>query len=337
MEHLTKKDIEFYLLNFEYKELNDEQLDIVSKEIKSENEYNSLRNFMLTLTSEKEEGIIPPPAIKASLMQEFAKANNSGFWATTGLFLFPKDKPAYAKPGMQLLAIAASIVLIFTVFVDFEQKQSDVAMNEAVNEEQPIHQNQKNAELEKTLEEGEAVSETPEEPKMFDKESNQESLIVDAEEEMTNALSGEKELRKEEPISNGETLTTDQSYAGNTSFTYANEDHVDFQNQEVQTLTSTTIANELFVEDESAEMEESIDDVQVISGYTQPTTESNSVTRNASAPEQITNVETSVANKVVSDNRRENLKKNKADIDLPMNSRTLDQDKSLIGVLYTAM
>lgn len=345
MEHLNEHDIEFYLLNFEYKELDEEQLALVSEEIKSEAEYNSLRNFMLAATSEKDEGIIPPPAIKANLMQEFAKAHSNGFWASTGLFLFPKNKPAYAKPGVQLLAIAASIVLIFTVFVNYENKQTNVALNKDTQQPQ-----QKMAEEQKLLEKGKMVHEEGE--KGGEIEATGEEAENEKNEEApapverynynvsTGDANGDYTFSEKEQATDELSLETTTSYGSTANFDksaqeeivvsdIAEEDNRARYQNDADYSSISQNQNELSAAEEVTLAD---DEAQIISGYTDATTET------ATTGKKLNKVRSAAPASATMDSRnaaRNEFKKEKAD--LPLNSRTLNQDKPLIGVLYTAM
>lgn len=329
MEHITEHDIEFYLLNFEYKELNAEQLAIVNEEVKSEAEYNSLRNFMLAATSEKDEGIIPPPEIKANLMQEFAKAHSNGFWSSTSLFLFPKHKPAYAKPGIQLLAIAASIVLIFTVFINYEHKQADVAMHKNTTQPLPkVAEEQKLLEKEKLQEEGknEVTGEKTENSEEI-RSMNYNAETADVNENF--------ELSDEERPIDRLDIETTTSYGSTANFDKSAqeivvEDIVEQDNQSDADYFSISQNQNEFAAAEEAMASD--DETQVISGYTEATTET------ATTGKKLNKVRSAAPASATMDSRnaaRSEFKKEKAD--LPMNSRSLNQDKSLIGVLYTAM
>ena len=66
----TKVDIEYYLINKEYHELNADELGFISSEVKSEKEFNQLKKLMISLVEDKSnEAIIEPdPAIKTALV-----------------------------------------------------------------------------------------------------------------------------------------------------------------------------------------------------------------------------------------------------------------------------
>lgn len=115
-----EKHIDEILLNKSYNELSAEEfLTIKKEEINSESEYNDLRTMLLAATKElsSAEEIEPQSETKAFLMKEFTRLHPATNSRSGGLgFLFPKERVFYQQPGYQLLAIAAVLVLVFTIY-----------------------------------------------------------------------------------------------------------------------------------------------------------------------------------------------------------------------------
>lgn len=330
MNHITPKDIEYYLLNFEYDELSEEQLKLVSQEIKSKEEYYELRGFMLIHNETTDKELIPPPHIKTTLMKEFAQTHHNGFWASAGLFLFPKEKPFASKPGIQLLAIAASIVLIFTVFINYEHKKSDIALNKTNTNKQisPI----KNSEQE-----------------YFSEEEKSEATNADEEIENESTINEESGF-KETPNNTGEITLTDEISTGTTDYLgsgnkseagngFMNEEKLD--NKDIDKnyleLENTIHTATTPIDEDLAETEEDIEEEQIISGYTQPTTETTSFNEKKANQDDISSAPLASSKVSTTTPARGNYKKEKSTVDLPVNSRNLKEDKALISILYTAM
>lgn len=128
-----EKHIDEILLNKSYNELSAEEfLAIKKEEINSESEYNDLRSMLLAATKELSSAkeIEPKSETKAFLMNEFTRLHPATDSRSGGLgFLFPKGRAFYQQPGYQLLAIAAVLVLVFTIYTKLGQ---DVTSGENV-------------------------------------------------------------------------------------------------------------------------------------------------------------------------------------------------------------
>lgn len=114
-----EKNIDQILLSKAYNELSAEEFLAIKGEIKSESEYNDLRTMLIAASEEIAcaEEIEPRTATKDFLMKEFARVHPATRTSAGGLgFLFPKGRAFYQKPGYQLIAVAAILVLIFTIF-----------------------------------------------------------------------------------------------------------------------------------------------------------------------------------------------------------------------------
>jgi len=138
----TKEDIEYYLINKEYHELNADELGFISSEVKSEKEFNQLKKLMISLIEDKSnEAIIEPdPAIKTALMKEFSnKSKINKVWYNSLLIqLFPKEKSFYQMPGIQIAGVAASLLLVLNIFLtnDPINNENQVAVNNEPNTEE---------------------------------------------------------------------------------------------------------------------------------------------------------------------------------------------------------
>ncbi|MCB9195320.1 MAG: hypothetical protein H6598_03765 [Flavobacteriales bacterium] len=148
------KNIDQILLNRKYNDLTPEELLLVKKEITSESEYNDLRTMLLAAQKEilSSEELEPKASTKDFLMKEFTKIHPAMQTNTRagGLgFLFPKGKAFYQKPGYQLIAVAALLVLIFTIY---PKLSSNMTSNEDVAINSTGEQKNKNTDLKEEIE-----------------------------------------------------------------------------------------------------------------------------------------------------------------------------------------
>ena len=73
--NISKMDVEFYLLNREYNELNSDELAIVNEHVESEQEFNEMKAVVMGVGNifKEEKELAPNPAIKVALLKEFDK------------------------------------------------------------------------------------------------------------------------------------------------------------------------------------------------------------------------------------------------------------------------
>jgi|TARA_B110000438_G_C15735010_1_gene615930 hypothetical protein len=120
----SENDIEYYLLNKEYIELNSVERAFVSKEINSEEQYNELKKLFSSFNNNSiaKNTIEPNSTIKTNLIAEFKQHNNQNKIWLNSVFtgLFPKEKKIISMPGTQLVGIAASLLIIITIYTNYE-------------------------------------------------------------------------------------------------------------------------------------------------------------------------------------------------------------------------
>lgn len=135
----TNIDIEHIFLHKDYHELSaDEKLAI--KDI-AENEvvFNDTKLMMSSIQNYLNDipEISPKKESKDQLLATFKKVRPATAEKSVGLgFLFPKDKAFFQKPGFQMLAAAAVIVFIITIFNSniFTKPENEMAQNETIEE-----------------------------------------------------------------------------------------------------------------------------------------------------------------------------------------------------------
>ena len=132
----SKKDIEYYLINKDYTELSIQEKAFISNEIKSEEEYNNLKKLFNSFESNtiSNNPLEPNPIIKTELINKFRQHNNQNkIWLNVVFTtLFPKNKKIISMPGVQLCGIAASLILILTIYTNYEfsNSNSPISLNE---------------------------------------------------------------------------------------------------------------------------------------------------------------------------------------------------------------
>lgn len=114
------ENIDQLILSKPYKALSEKERKAVKAFVADEKEYNSFRAMLIAATQQIniEDELIPNPAIRSKLIADFEqyrpalgyqkKKRNGGF--------FPKGTPIYKMPGVQFLAVAASIAVLIGVF-----------------------------------------------------------------------------------------------------------------------------------------------------------------------------------------------------------------------------
>lgn len=123
-----ERNIEDILLKKAYHELTAEEYLTIKDTITSETEYNDMRTMLLASIAylDKIEEIEPKNTTEKFLMEEFSRIHPAKSDKSMGLgFLFPKGRSFYQQPGFQILAVAAMLVLIFTIYPKLSNKDSN--------------------------------------------------------------------------------------------------------------------------------------------------------------------------------------------------------------------
>jgi hypothetical protein len=145
----TNINIDQLLLTKSYNELTEAERLALKDSVQSERDFNDLKTMLIAATKELQsaEEIAPKSETKAFLMKEFARVHPATQSGAGGLgFLFPKDRAFYQKPGYQLIAVAAVVILIFTIYPnltggmtgDGDMAQHEVSEPTATTEEKSV-------------------------------------------------------------------------------------------------------------------------------------------------------------------------------------------------------
>ena len=314
----SKMDVEFYLLNREYNELSSDELAIVNEHVESEQEFNEMKAVVMGVGNffKEERELEPNPAIKAALLKEFDKQQPARAYWLNGIFvsLFPKEKKLFQKPGMQLIGLAASVLLIVTIAFNgnADINNSTLAQNEGVKTEEETVQEVSELEREEVAEEMN-LQENDLEPtvEVLEKEIEvaplNEIVIEERPETVENNLTTTDFMYDGQPI---ESVAADLDYLGNDN--NLNEVEESFKKRSSKDKEKVAIS----------------DDKLVISAITPATTEVVEEFSMSDDEGYFADDVSVAADAVITGNNS---------IDLPVNSRTLAEDSDLIGILYTAM
>lgn len=153
----NNRNIDHILINKKYNELSAEEFLVIKDEIPTESEYNDLRAMLIAAEKELKSAqeIEPKESTKAFLMNEFSKMHPATRTSAGGLgFLFPKDRAFYQKPGYQLLAVAAVVILIITIFPKLNadmNSNEDVAQHEVKEPKEGISKQKEGADTDKVI------------------------------------------------------------------------------------------------------------------------------------------------------------------------------------------
>jgi hypothetical protein len=317
--NISKMDVEFYLLNREYNKLNSDELAIVNEHVESEQEFNEMKAVLMGVGNffKAEKELEPNPAIKAALLKEFDKQKPAGAYWLNGIFvsLFPNEKKIYQKPGIQLIGLAASVLLIVAIGLNgnADINNSTLAQNEGVKTEEETVQKLSKLEREEVDQENNLQIEK-------DLEPTADILYKEIEVAASNeVVIEEKPVAVENNITStdfmydaklNESVAADLDYLGNDN--NLNEVEESFKKRSSKDKKMLAISDDKLVI--SATIPATIEIVEEISladdeGY---------FSDDASAS----------SNTIVIGN---------STIELPINSRTLAEDADLIDILYTAM
>ena len=320
--NISKMDVEFYLLNREYNKLNSDELAIVNEHVESEQEFNEMKAVVMGVGNifKEEKELAPNPAIKVALLKEFDKQQPARAYWLNGIFvsLFPKEKKLFQKPGMQLIGLAASVLLIVTIAFNgnTDMNNSTLAQNEDFKTEEEAVEEVSKIEREEVDEEKSSLEK--------DFQPTVEALEMDLEVATLNEVEIEEKSETVEnkgitkdfmydaqPIESVEadlSIAADLDYRRNDNNLNASEES--FKKGVLKDKEKVAIS----------------DDKLVISATTPATTE---VVEEFSMSDDEGYFSDDVsAGAIVTGNNS---------IDLPVNSRSLAEDSDLIGILYTAM
>ena len=293
----SQHNIEYLLKSKEYFELSSDELAIISAEIKDEQEYNQLKNLIVSITDDPTENqlIEPPIELKNSLLEEFRKTNSKNKIWLNGIVttLFPLDKKVVSMPGTQLIGIAASLAIILTIYLNVNPSESSSEISMTSKELDKIDFPEESSIIENSNGVSQPVANTKptttaEESSSFNK-AKPEKLISKIDD------------TKEVPIKTKISPVLDEIYLEDHSPSYTTTVAEDLA------ISSYEITKEDVMLESTAEVSRIISENEeslVLSGYTAPSADS---------------------------------PKHSESIKITTVSRSLNEDKELIALFYTAL
>ena len=315
----SRMDVEFYLLNREYNELSSDELGIVNEHVDSEQEFNEMKAVVMGVGNffKEDRELAPNPAIKAALLKEFDKHQPARAYWLNGILvsLFPKEKKLFQKPGMQLIGLAASVLLIVTIAFNgnADINNSTLAQYKGFKAEKEVVEEVGKLERDEANEEKSVVE-------------NFEPAVENLEKEITSLYEVEMEVKPEtfENKVTPATFALDVPMENVRADLHTTSDADYFSNENNLNTSEESFKNGI---SKNKEMDAVSDDKLVISAITPTTTEVIEEFRLDDDERYFTDVVSAAVTSVPEENS----------MDLPLNSRTLAEDADLIGILYTAM
>ena len=320
--NISKMDVEFYLLNREYNKLNSDELAIVNEHVESEQEFNEMKAVVMGVGNifKEEKELAPNPAIKVALLKEFDKQQPARAYWLNGIFLslFPKEKQLFQKPGMQLVGLAACVLLIVTIAFngDIDINNSKLAQNEDIKTGE-----------EAVEERGKLESEGVAEEKNLQEKGLEPTKEV-LEKEIEVATLNEVEIEEKPESVENKVTTTDFMYDAqpieSVEADLSNAADLDYRRND----NNLNASEESFKKGVLKDKEKvAISDDKLVISATTPATAELVEEFSMSDDEGYFSDDVSAGATVIGNNS----------IDLPVNSRSLAEDADLIGILYTAM
>ncbi|GEM_PF-6771345 len=325
----TKEDIEYYLINKEYHELNADELGFISSEVKSEKEFNQLKKLMISLVEDKSNETIiePDPAIKTALMKEFSnKSKINKVWYNSLLIqLFPKEKSFYQMPGIQIAGVAASLLLVLNIFLtnDPINNENQVAVNNEPNTEEKSSSLELENENELTGNSDSVILLDNLRADRIEVESTEEENIASVD------LAKERELPDipfdlaEETVD--DVMMIEEDWAGDSFELTMAENDFGADMDEMAKVVIVEEEVELISKDET---NEALNETITLSGFTEPTINNEGVFNETSVEEMEINKD------MRSSETAKGRVRNKNTV---IKSRSLDEDKELIELFFTAL
>jgi len=323
-------EIDDLILTKSFNDLTSEELIAIKDLVSNEAEFLQLKMaYRETSKMMQEEMYISPnPETKTALMDEFRKARPAvGVSRTGGLgILFPKSKPFYSRPGIQILAVAASILLLFTV-VDFSPKPtSEVAMEDSQTKEEGIKTTSTTQEL---------TSQDKEEVLEKDNSSEVETSVISNNQ---NEINNSEKYKSNSEISDATNeVNSNDKLSSTSTISNPSDDEVDLAVSSDLDMNYGTDGNdfdEIGTTLEESEESEAMMDTEVLSegiAAVPAPVSNNSVSRVSTVSKDL-----AMSDMVQVEKFSKNKKRDGAE-SLVIESQSLEADQELIDLFYTAM
>ena len=320
--NISKMDVEFYLLNREYNKLNSDELAIVNEHVESEQEFNEMKAVIMGVGNifKEEKELAPNPAIKVALLKEFDKQQPARAYWLNGIFvsLFPKEKRLFQKPGMQLIGLAASVLLIVTIAFNgnTDINNSTLAQNEGIKTSEEAVEEVSKLERE----------EVAEEKNLQEKDIEPTTEVL--EKDMEVATLNEVEIEEKSETVENKGTTTDFMYDAQPIESVEADLSIAADLDYRRNDNNLNASEESFKKGVLKDKEKvAISDDKLVISATTPATLEVVEEFSMSDDEGYFSDDVSAGAIVTGNNS----------MDLPVNSRSLAEDADLIGILYTAM
>ncbi len=312
----TNIDIENIFLHKDYHELSADEKLAIEDIANNEASFNDTKLMMSSIQNYLNDipEISPKKESKDELIATFKKIRPAATEKTVGLgFLFPKDKAFFQKPGFQILAAAAVLVFIITIFNNtiLTKNDTELAQNQNKVKEEEVKPSE--AQITNINEEGENEENQNE-------ESTNVTGITEKTEKSQLSQNTKIEENKIEKTKNETAEGTSDYYAEDMALTESKKS--DFAEFGDEFLSSTNV-----IKDEIEELDDNI-------AINETTTLDN-----------LSNIPSSNAMVAIASEESESKasmdknasKKRLNNVNTPKLSKTLSENAELINLFYTAM
>lgn len=154
------KQAEEIILSKKYFELSDSERALVKELASNEEEYESMRWFLMGMNEEfSAQKIEPSNSLREGVMAHLKQKQPApkGIWLNgVSAFLFPEGKKFYQYPALQIAAVAVLFVSIIAIYNNKTTFDNSLAVND--NIETPLEENNEGALNEAPLEDLENIS-----------------------------------------------------------------------------------------------------------------------------------------------------------------------------------
>ena len=311
----TNIDIENIFLHKDYHELSADEKLAIEDIANNEASFNDTKLMMSSIQNYLNDipEISPKKESKDELIATFKKIRPAATEKSVGLgFLFPKDKAFFQKPGFQILAAAAVLVFIITIFNNtiFTKNDTELAQNQ--NE---VKEEVKSSEPQNTNENEEGENE-----EYLNEKSTNATGITENTEKSQLSQNTKIEENKIEKTKNETAEGTSDYYAEDMALTESKKS--DFAEFGDEFLSSRNV-----IKDEIEELDDNI----AINETTTLDNLSNIPSSNAMIAIATEESESKASMDKNASKKRSN------NVNTPKLSKTLSENAELINLFYTAM
>jgi len=139
----NKNDIEYYVLNKEYRNLTSAELKLIDSEIKTEEEFNSMKQLLVNISAVENIELAPNPELRALLIKDFEQARwKKGIELDETPVVSLEKKEKKRNKVFLWFSMAASVLLLIGLAYNkdllFTPKKKQLAQHETTIQEETL-------------------------------------------------------------------------------------------------------------------------------------------------------------------------------------------------------